>query len=256
MSNFAVDYNSGAPLVTVVTAVLNGGEKFEKSIKSVIGQSYRNFEYIVIDGGSADRTLEIIEKYSSFITFWSSGPDAGIYDAWNKALLEAKGEWVIFLGADDELFSDSVSDLINSAKSSNWDVDFISGKAALWDGSSIINVFGRPWSWKRMRSYMCVAHTGAMHRRSLFSDVGVFDPTFRIAGDYDWLLRAGPGIRVNFIDKVLVKMGAGGLSNANPAVFREARRAKIKNGACGRFIAYLDSAWARAKWEIKRKIRL
>lgn len=256
MNNFPVEHNSSTPLVTVVTAVLNGGEKFEKAIKSVIAQSYINIEYVVIDGGSADRTLEIIEKYNSFIAFRSSGPDAGIYDAWNKALLEAKGEWVIFLGADDELLPDAVSDLIDSAKSSNWNVDFISGKAALWDGTSVINVFGRPWSWKRMRSYMCVAHTGAMHRRSLFSDVGIFDPTFRIAGDYDWLLRAGPGIRVNFIDKVLVQMGAGGLSNANPAVFREARRAKIKNGARGRLIAHIDSAWARAKWEIKRKIRL
>jgi len=97
------------PLVTVVTAVFNGQPYLEGCLESVLRQDYPNIEHIVMDGGSSDGTLDVLRHYDDRIAFWKSGPDKGVYDAWNKALAEASGEWISFLGADDELLPGAVS---------------------------------------------------------------------------------------------------------------------------------------------------
>ncbi|MDH5645697.1 MAG: glycosyltransferase, partial [Candidatus Heimdallarchaeota archaeon] len=89
------------PLVTIITAVLNGVDTLERTILSVISQSYTNIEYIIIDGGSTDGTIDIIRKYEHAIDCWVSESDTGIYDAWNKGVRLSNGEWIAFLGADD-----------------------------------------------------------------------------------------------------------------------------------------------------------
>ena len=91
------------PLISIVTVVYNGVTTLEKTILSVLRQTYPNIEYIIIDGGSTDGTLEIINKYREQLTYWISEPDNGIYDAMNKALKIVKGDWVYFLGSDDIL---------------------------------------------------------------------------------------------------------------------------------------------------------
>lgn len=93
------------PLITVVTVVFNGEATLEQTIQSVVNQTYDNVEYIVVDGNSTDKTLEIIKKYEDEIDYWQSEPDKGIYDAMNKGIGLANGEWMIFIGADDLLFS-------------------------------------------------------------------------------------------------------------------------------------------------------
>lgn len=97
---------SDRPLVTIVTAVLNGAKTLEQAILSVITRSYDNIEFIVIDGGSTDGTLEIIKKYDHAIDYWVSEPDQGTYDAMNKALDVALGDRIYFLGCDDLLVND------------------------------------------------------------------------------------------------------------------------------------------------------
>ncbi|MCR5146562.1 MAG: glycosyltransferase [Clostridia bacterium] len=91
--------------ISVVTVVFNGEKTLEKTIQSVINQTYENIEYLIIDGGSSDSTVDIIKKYESKISFWKSEADKGIYDAMNKGLVQATGDFIIFLGADD-LFVD------------------------------------------------------------------------------------------------------------------------------------------------------
>ena len=91
------------PLITIITVVLNGAQNLEKSLQSVFKQSFTDYEYIILDGGSTDETLDIINKYDQHITFWLSEPDNGVYDAMNKAVQLAKGQWICFLGADDYL---------------------------------------------------------------------------------------------------------------------------------------------------------
>ena len=94
------------PLISIVTVVLNGAQTLEKSMQSVFQQKFNDYEYIVIDGGSSDGTLEILQKYDRHITYWLSEPDKGVYDAMNKAIKIAQGEWIYFLGADDYLTCD------------------------------------------------------------------------------------------------------------------------------------------------------
>lgn len=91
------------PLITVITVVYNSVNSLENTIISVLNQSYKNIEYIIIDGGSTDGTLDIITKYNDKIDYWISEPDMGIYDAMNKGLEVTTGEWIYFLGSDDIL---------------------------------------------------------------------------------------------------------------------------------------------------------
>lgn len=98
----------GHPLITVVTVVYNGEKTLEQTILSVVNQTYDNIEYIIVDGASTDGTLDIIRKYEDRIDYWQSEPDGGIYDAMNKGLYHAKGEFLIFMGADDVFNEKSV----------------------------------------------------------------------------------------------------------------------------------------------------
>ncbi len=96
------------PLVSIITVVFNGKNHFEETIQSIVNQTYKNLEYIVIDGGSTDGTLDIIYQYDTKIDYWLSEKDGGIYDAMNKGITQARGDWIIFIGADDRLFSADV----------------------------------------------------------------------------------------------------------------------------------------------------
>jgi len=90
-----------SPLISIITVVLNGEKFLEGAIKSVLSQTYQNFEYIIIDGGSYDRSIEIIKKYANEKTFWISEPDKGISDAFNKGISKARGEVIGLLNYDD-----------------------------------------------------------------------------------------------------------------------------------------------------------
>jgi glycosyltransferase involved in cell wall biosynthesis len=91
------------PKISVLTVVRNGAATLSRAIESVVGQLNDDIEYVIVDGASTDSTLEIIKAYEDRIAFWVSEPDHGIYDAMNKALAFARGDWIIFLGADDQL---------------------------------------------------------------------------------------------------------------------------------------------------------
>jgi glycosyltransferase involved in cell wall biosynthesis len=94
-----------SPKISIIIVVYNGGSSIEKSILSVVNQTYKKIEFIIIDGGSTDDTVEIIKKYENKIYCWESKPDNGIYDAMNNGIKKATGDWVYFLGADDILFN-------------------------------------------------------------------------------------------------------------------------------------------------------
>lgn len=232
------------PLVTVITAVFNGAKTLEKTILSVINQSYSNVEFIVIDGGSTDETIEILKKYEHAIDYWVSEPDRGIYDAWNKGVELSQGNWICFLGADDIFWNGkSIQDIVTRLKPLPDDIRVAYAQVMLLNqfGEKIC-VVGEPWLEikERFKQVMCIPHQGIMHRRSLFEKHGIFDESFHIAGDYELLLRELLSQDAEFFSSfILTGMQQGGVSSSpqnSIKTLREIRRAQKIHGLnkCGR----------------------
>jgi glycosyltransferase involved in cell wall biosynthesis len=228
------------PLVSVIIAVFNGEKTLQQCIDSIVNQNTIGLEIIVVDGGSTDGTLQILKSNNSSIGYWVSEPDRGVYHAWNKALIKARGEWICFLGADDYFWNENVlARLTPLLCQTPLNVDLVYGQVML------LTTAGKPIypigqalddTGAQLAQMMCIPHPGSMHRRSFFEKHGVFDEAYRIAGDYEMFLRAfvGNESEALFIpDFVTVGMRHGGLSS-NPhnslIALREMRNAQKKHG--------------------------
>ncbi|MDH5189737.1 MAG: glycosyltransferase [Gammaproteobacteria bacterium] len=241
------------PLVTIITVVFNGADTLEKTILSVISQSYTNIEYIIIDGGSTDGTIDIIRKHEHAIDYWVSEPDTGIYDAWNKGVRLSNGEWIAFLGADDSYLEEAINAYIDSILSNENSsvLEYVSSRVNLINGTRTLRVIGAPWNWKVFRKYMNVAHIGSFHHRAIFDKYGLYDTTYKICGDYELLLRAKSALRAGYLEKITANMEIGGKSNNNVLTFSEASRAKIKSGGRNRVVSQIEKIMAILKWKAR-----
>jgi putative colanic acid biosynthesis glycosyltransferase len=165
------------PLVSVITVVFNGEKTLEASIKSVANQTYKNIEYIIIDGDSNDQTKDIIKKHDEHIDYWISEPDNGIYDAMNKAISISNGEWLYFLGSDDFLIDTQV--IYRAFQSDNSDFSILIGNV-IEDSEK---VFLSTISWKT-NLFNTVHHQSAFYSRSLFEDF-LYNPKLKVVADYE-----------------------------------------------------------------------
>lgn len=202
------DSLSNMPLITVITVVYNGAKYIEQTIQSVINQTYNNIEYIVVDGGSTDGTLDIIHKYENMIDYWISEPDNGIADAMNKGLSIATGEYVLFLHADDYLVSDKSLEF--AAKQVN------KSDIVLFDilyGTKLRRLTSRGLGfWINFKTG--VYHQAALCRLVVFKQIGGLDTDFKIGMDYDFFLRAyRHGFNTRTIPFVLSVMRDTGISS-------------------------------------------
>jgi glycosyltransferase involved in cell wall biosynthesis len=197
-----------APLVSVITATYNAGDCLESSIISVFRQTYPNYEYIVIDGASTDNTIQILKDYDSKITFWMSEPDSGLYEAWNKAIEHCRGEWILFIGADDQLLPDALETYVNYINNhTERTLEYISSRAQRINSDGTLgNVVGNPWKWSKFKKRMTTAHPGSFHSRKLFERYGIYNTKYRIIADYEMLLRTKDTLRAGFINKITVQM--------------------------------------------------
>lgn len=182
------------PLITVIVATFNAGRTLQRCIDSVTGQTFHGIELIVIDGGSKDETTNVLRRNQSAIQYWLSEPDHGVYDAWNKALKAARGQWVCFLGADDRFWEPAtVSTMVpHLTEAVRRGIRVVYGNVAVVSPiGAIVRVDARPWQEAKqgLKYYLSVPHAGTFHHRSLFDEFGNFDVTYRIAGDYDFMLR-------------------------------------------------------------------
>ena len=228
-----------APLMTVITAVYNGANTIEKTINSVICQTWNNIEFIIIDGGSTDSTLEIVSKYDDHIDYWLSEPDNGIADAFNKGLNMATGDYVAFLGSDDWYEPDGVLRIVNEIKP---DGMIYSGHANLWSDNGRTKIKVHKSCPERILQTMRIAHPATFVSRDLFKRIGGFSTEFKIAMDYDFFLRAKlNGYNAKVVDSVIVNIMSGGISYNVKAAAREELR--IKNNHLGKklnhFVWYL-----------------
>lgn len=226
------------PLISVIVAVFNGDKTLQQCIDSFSRQTYPNKELIVIDGGSGDGTPRLLEANRERLSYWVSEPDNGIYNAWNKGLRQAKGEWICFLGADDRFRDDRVLErMAESLVRLPAGIRIAYGQIMLTDADgNDLRLIGEPWEniRQRFRQVMSIPHPGLMHRRSLFEERGHFDESYRIAGDYELLLRElGTGDAHFIPDLVAVAMMQGGISS-DPAngllTMLEMRRAQRQHG--------------------------
>jgi glycosyltransferase involved in cell wall biosynthesis len=226
------DRRAAAPLFSIVTVVFNGAQTVEATIRSVSAQSFRNFEYIVLDGASRDGTTAILEKHAGSIDYWVSEPDSGIYNAWNKALSVARGEWIAFLGADDVYCPDALLHYAQAIAARPADAaQYVSSRVRLAKAGKVVRTFGSAWSWPAFSHHMTVAHVGSMHRRTLFEQYGRFDESYRVCGDYELLLRPRDRLRAAFVDRVTATMAFGGVSNTNVRLaLAEQEKAKRTTG--------------------------
>lgn len=200
-----------------------------------------DYELIVVDGGSDDGTLDIIRANEDLIAHWVSEADEGIYDAWNKGVRAATGDWVGFLGADDYLSGRGVLGSMREALlSAPQEVVLVYGRVNYVRGGAVVGRKGAPWRspWRFpdrfTRNSLTVAHPLAMHRSRVFRDHGLFDTRFRIAGDTEYLLRILRTGEAMFLpDVTTVNMAVGGVSSS-PAHGRrlaeEIRRLRSRHG--------------------------
>lgn len=172
------------PLISVVTVSYNAVETIEQTILSVINQTYQNIEYIIIDGGSMDGTIDIIKKYEDRITYWISEPDCGIYDAMNKGIVKANGEWIIFMNAGD-CFTNS--HCINNIFSNHIDdnVYMIYGDINYIKNDKIEHIKALPTNCIMHR--MPCSHQ-AMFVRKSFNDI-LFNLKYTVAAEYEIIHR-------------------------------------------------------------------
>lgn len=177
------------PKISIITACYNSEQHIEHAIRSVANQTYPNIEYIIVDGGSQDRTLELVNKYKEHVSIVISEPDHGIYDAFNKGVAASTGNIIYFLGSDDYVNDSNVMKDVAEV--------FADQEALLVYGNVVLleseeyppRRVGRVYTVDDFKQGLMPHHAGVFARRELFDEVGRFNTSYKIAGDFEFVLR-------------------------------------------------------------------
>ncbi len=177
--------------VSVITVVFNSANTIEKTIQSVLAQTYKNIEYIIIDAKSTDGTLNIIEKYKDKITIILSEKDNGYYDGLNKGINLATGNIIGSLNADDRFASNYIIEKIVQEFTKNPEIESIIGDIAFADKN---NKISRYYSSRKFRISLfkwgiMPPHPSFYCKRNIFLKLGLYNPNFKLAGDFELMLR-------------------------------------------------------------------
>ena len=200
------------PKLSVITIVFNNVRDIERTILSVINQSYSNIEYVVIDGGSVDGTLEILNKYNPRISTVISETDNGIYDAMNKGLANATGDYVLFMNSGDEIYA---PDTVEKIFSTQPDADIYYGETEMFDENW--KSLGQrrhkaplQFTWKDFKHGMSISHQAIYIRRAITT---LYDTNYKLSADIDWILRAAKKAK-NIVNtnRYVAKYLVGGMS--------------------------------------------
>lgn len=219
--------NQGKKTISIICATFNAENYLNDFLKCVASQDSNEFELIVVDGNSSDKTVDIIKSNENLISKYISENDEGIYDAWNKGIELSSGDWLAFVGADDKLASGFISVYLEAIKKSPLNTDYLSSKVNYVNkDGKILKVLGGRWEWEEFKYRMTTAHVGSLHNKRLFQQVGFYDINYRIVGDYELLLRKKEKLNTFFIDKVTINMLADGISLSYHSLI-ERRRAQI-----------------------------
>jgi glycosyltransferase involved in cell wall biosynthesis len=267
-------------IISIVIATYNAEETIRRCLESVVNtQAFEGYELdiVVIDGGSTDGTVEIVGAFEEQIGYWESAPDRGLAHAWNKGVSHANGDWIIFLGADDYLWSSdslekmapqlaNVSNLTKIVYACVMGVEASGKQQGIWSSD---------WNRKKFANGgMYFSHQGVFHHKTLFTQYGMFDESYCLALDYELMLRYLVNHDAIFIPGIIVSaMQSGGMSNTPSnaiKTLREFARARRKNnvsqdsinyyraviGAYGKLVLVklLGSEWAARCVKFKKSI--
>lgn len=225
----AVRQHSDLPIITIITSTYNVVQDLQWTIDSIREQTYPNIQWIIADGASTDGTVKMFEANSELIDYWSSEPDTGIYDAWNKALEHVKGDWLQFIGAGDELYGTSTLEKVAPyLKSAYLNYELVYGQVMHISekGRKELYVSGEPWEnyqgkWEGNRPKLPV-QTGIYHHSSLFDKrLKSFDTSYQIVADCHFLLEhKNYDKNIAFIPFAVTKMPMGGVSGSIKGGFK------------------------------------
>jgi len=208
------------PLISIITVVYNGVKTIEQTIQSVINQSYPNKEYIIIDGGSKDGTVDIIKKYSSHLAYWVSESDNGIYDAMNKGIGHAKGELIGIINADDwyekNIFTHIAKQYIESGSD-----HVIYGILRIFQDDEFYSMVGNSI---RILNEDTIMHPTCFIPLKFYRTFGIYNLAYKYSADFDLILRfVKAGVKFSFIEKPIANFRRGGISS-----FSNAEKEKFK----------------------------
>jgi len=200
----SIQYAGGSlPLVTIITVIFNGEKEIADTIKSIIKHPYPNIEYIIIDGNSKDKTLNIIEKYSDHIDYWISENDNGIYDAMNKGIDLATGEWIIFINAGDQLLTIPQESLLKQ-------YDLVAGKVIL--NGTKETIFTPQFNWM-LKIHNTLHHQGIFYNRKIMQ---YYSLEYKVFSDFDLNQKLfKQKIAIKLIDDKIAKHNLTGISNSS-----------------------------------------
>jgi glycosyltransferase involved in cell wall biosynthesis len=199
------------PLISIVTVVYNGAEFLENTIKSVINQTYDNLEYIIIDGGSTDGTIDIIKKYVDKLSYWISEPDQGIYDAMNKGIDKVTGDWINFMNTGDIFYShETITEIFSNSKHQEeiiyGDISYDYGSFSKITKSKNINTLWQGMAFCHQSTFI----------NSQYHKANKYSLKYSIAGDYDFLYKAFKQQKnFKYINKIVSIFLTDGLSDTN-----------------------------------------
>jgi len=213
-------------IISIITVVYNNAEYIEKTIQSIIHQTYDHIEYIIIDGGSTDGTLDIIRKYEDKIDKWVSEQDKGVYDAMNKGLQMAAGDFVWFVNGGDEIYDKVTLENVLAGIDKSYDI--------IYGNTMMIDEYGNErgdrrltppesLTWKSLKWGMLVCHQSIMVRRGIAPR---FNLKYQVSADIDWVIQSLKNAnRIRNTNEYLSRFMEGGVS-----------RRKLRQGLWERFI--------------------
>ena len=247
--------------VSIITATYNSGKTIQRAIDSIASQDYNNIEYIIIDGGSTDNTLQIISENQDKISKFVSEKDKGIYDALNKGIRLAGGEIIGFLNSDD-VYNNKyiVSKIVNSFEKKKADIvygdlvyqskDINNEKTIRYWKSNIFNLDYLKYGWMP-------PHPTLYCTKEVYDRYGLYDDNFKISADYEFILRVfkEPSLVKTYIPNVLVRMDMGGISNNSLMnIYRKSKEDynAIKRNDIGGFFTLLCKNFRKLKQFTKK----
>lgn len=220
------------PLVSVITVTFNAQQYIEQTIESVLAQTYQNVEYIIIDGGSTDGTVDIIRRYAERLSYWVTEKDNGIYDAMNKGIRHAKGELIGMVNASDSYENDTIQAVVDAYRLHPENGVFHGNINMLNEDGSLFKQKCANNNLTQLNNGFRLFHPTFFVKKDTYQRIGLYDTSFRLAADYDFALRCrNAGVTFYHIPQVLSNFRVGGATNKQRLnSLNESKMALLKNG--------------------------